>query len=928
MVIKRSMKIIARIALYLVLLYLIALALYIRVLPALVSNKTVIENVEKLLNKSLGVELEIENPVLKTNFNPVIGFKIEKIKLNKGDDKILFAQNFDTVISFEKIFSKEIVVRKFGADNLLVDFTKLSTLFPQQQEKKEQKKSDWTIDLFDAVLYLKNSFIVYKINPDTIIKINAKKLGVNNNLKVERFVYFDINIDVVKNNQTVNIAIADEHKVIIKDKHLYINDCNLNINKSKMFINAYAGKKDFEILVYAKRFFIPDVIKLLQTNIVENNINDILVYFDGLNGDFDFGLKFNKKGMDGEVKVNKVETKLVPLANLPATLTNGIIQLDEKTITLSDFKGYYDNNKDNTFSFTGTVDDYLKSIDTNIDMTAKLTNDFTEKYLSKLVGIPITLVGKANSKIIVKSIYNKIDVTLGGKVAKGDDILVDGASLSPTGYDRAVNANIHCEDNLVNIKEVNYYIASDINRNSKLKPILTLKGNFDIANNKLLDIGFEIPNPLPSEFLNVLIGQRMFKKGQFYGNMHYYDNNGKYPVLSGNLEADKILIPSQRMFLKKGSISTNNGTVNIIANGKYRRTSYDFSGKIRNAIKFPIVIKDINLTLDDVDIDRILQSMNTPVDEAQMQQNIETVQSEEDIEKDDAAAAAPTFDLSNLIVENCVLQVIKGKYKDINFSNVKATLTLDKNSILNVFSNRFEIAEGHTSAKINCDLKKHLYSIVLGIKDVNSDIMSTSILNLPREIAGKASGLISLNTDKSLKLNGSIKFMVKDGTIQKVGLVEYILKFAAIFRNPVAMISPAIFSDMVNIPEGNFDKITGELYLKDNVIEMMKIKSYASQLSAFIIGRYELESGDATLRIYTKFSNQGKGFAGALRNISLNSLANRIPLNSRNDSNYYAAELSELPPIDADEKDCQVFLTKVDGDVQRNNFISSLKKIK
>ena len=62
--------------------------------------------------------------------------------------------------------------------------------------------------------------------------------------------------------------------------------------------------------------------------------------------------------------------------------------------------------------------------------------------------------------------------------------------------------------------------------------------------------------------------------------------------------------------------------------------------------------------------------------------------------------------------------------------------------------------------------------------------------------------------------------------------------------------------------------------------------------------------------------------------LSLNSLANRIPLNSRNDSNYYASELSQLPPIDAEEKDCQIFLTKVDGDVQTNNFISSLKKIK
>ena len=65
-----------------------------------------------------------------------------------------------------------------------------------------------------------------------------------------------------------------------------------------------------------------------------------------------------------------------------------------------------------------------------------------------------------------------------------------------------------------------------------------------------------------------------------------------------------------------------------------------------------------------------------------------------------------------------------------------------------------------------------------------------------------------------------------------------------------------------------------------------------------------------------------------MRNISLNSLANRIPLSNRNDENYYSAELSQLPPIEADEKDCQVFLTKVDGDVEHFNFISSLKKIK
>ena len=118
------------------------------------------------------------------------------------------------------------------------------------------------------------------------------------------------------------------------------------------------------------------------------------------------------------------------------------------------------------------------------------------------------------------------------------------------------------------------------------------------------------------------------------------------------------------------------------------------------------------------------------------------------------------------------------------------------------------------------------------------------------------------------------------------------------------------------------------MQIKDNVIQVMKIKSAAPQLSAYIVGRYDIEHSDAILRIYTKFSSKNSGFAGALRNFSLNSLANRISLTGRNDANYYSAELAELPAIDADEKDCQIFLTKVDGDVEHNNFISSLKKIK
>ena len=51
-------------------------------------------------------------------------------------------------------------------------------------------------------------------------------------------------------------------------------------------------------------------------------------------------------------------------------------------------------------------------------------------------------------------------------------------------------------------------------------------------------------------------------------------------------------------------------------------------------------------------------------------------------------------------------------------------------------------------------------------------------------------------------------------------------------------------------------------------------------------------------------------------------------LGVKENESYYAAELSMLPELETGEDNAQVFLTKFDGDIQTNNFISSLKKIK
>ena len=669
---------------------------------------------------------------------------------------------------------------------------------------------------------------------------------------------------------------------------------------------------------------------LIDSGIVENNLDEPLSYFKDLKGSFNFNVKLSNNDLKGIVNLNKISCKIVPLSNIPLLLQKGKIAMNKRDITLSGFNGYYNNKQANKVEMHGTVKDYLKSIDTDIVARAVVTNDFMLNYLSKMIGTRVELVGgSTKTKIDLKSKNNKIDILWLFGVKKGQDILVDGASLTPVDYIRGVKGDLHFENNLLNIKSIDYYIVPDSftkEQAQKVKPVVKLAGNIDFSKPEpfVKNLGFEIPRPLPSEFLNVLIGDKMFKKGKIAGKMEMI-NGANFPYLNGNLSMDEVFIPSQRVFVKHGEMTTTDGMLNLAAQGGYRRSKFDFTGNLLNQIKFPIVVKHTNLTIDNVDVEKFIASANNQSSEAITSEKFDVKPSGEAKDNDDNT---PTFDIGNFIVEDCVLHIKEGKYKDINFDDVKATLTLDKNSVLNMYSNRFAIAEGHSSAKVNCDLKKHKYNLKLGILDVNSDIIATTLLTLPREISGKASGLIELNTDDKMKLNGSVKFMIKDGTIQKVGLVEYILKFAALFRNPLVMISPSTFSDLVNIPEGNFDKIIGTLSIRDNVVERMMIKSSAPQLSSFIVGRYDIEKSDAALRIYTKFSNRNKGFAGFLRNISLNSLANRIPLSSRNDRNYYSAEISQLPPIDADEKDCQIFLTKVDGDVEHNNFISSLKKIK
>ncbi len=850
---------------------------YLLLLPKLVASDFVVNSIKNIVNQQTGLSLTLEKPLLKTYITPKFGFSFENLELKKGDKELINVKDFSTQISFGKILAHEIRLDELRAKSLVIDGNNTLELIPQQETTQPMPETDWKVDIANAEMELENGLIKY--------------------------------------------------------------------NNSKVLLSSLINGQNVEITAKSNNFLVADIFDLVNTNLLIPDGKAMLAPLVKPSGAVSMDIRLNNNGISGKVNMKNAKACLKDLTNMPLVMPKGTITITPDQLAFSNFEGYYGKNSSNKIKIDGTIKDYYKTFDSNLTIDTIATNEFFSDYLAGLLGGTAIIINKnIPTRLIYKAINNEMNITWLTKIAKGVSFGVDDSPSPLDAYDRAIKGDFSLIGNKLDIKNINYYIAEDIHKGmGKIDPILVFDGQMDIATGELFNAGFRFGREMPSEFLNVFIGQKLFKGGTIKGDLHVAFENS-IPKLDADMEIAKTRIPSQRLYIKDATLSTTHNDIKLSARGGFKRIRYDIAGVLKNELLTPIIVRDLDMNLDKVDVERLMSSLNNQQPSSEVVPVAYTAPDEDDedggrgsntqsenstdydadMEKDDDFM----FDTNLIVIEDCTFRLKEGKYKNLNFGNIEANMTLDKNGIFNLQSNKFDIAEGISTLKVNCDLKTLKYYLRLGVKEVDADTFSTALLNLSKEISGKASGLIELNSDASMKLNGSIKFLVNNGTIGKIGLVEYLMKVASIFRNPVVMISPTTIMDLVNIPEGKFDRIYGELTMKDNVIERMNIESSSPTLSALIRGRYDLEKQDASLRIYTRFSNSHKGIAGFFRNFSLNALANKVKLQGRNDANYYASELADLPAIDAKEEDTQVFLTQVEGDVEHNNFLSSLKKIK
>lgn len=927
-----------------IILYSLWLVFYLWLLPNMVSNQAVLNLVSKTMKKTLGADFVVTNSVLKTSLKPEIIFSVDNLSLKKDGQLLLNLQNIDSKMNFKKIFSRKLVLEKLGADDIYIDVNGLQNLKVEKTQKKKQpQKPFFSLDCFNTLFYIKNATVLYINEKGVKMRALARNLEISDK-REPKMLHFGVFLDFNYNDEHLRIFFKDQNNVYFKDKKLHINDLKFKIEKSEMVMNLLLeNKNNYNLTFNSNNFEIDNVRRFLNTDLIIPNGHEYVSCFKDFSGDFQFDIKLTNDGLNGVLTVNKIKSKLIPLADIPLTVTQGVITLNSNDIVLKDFKGYYGKNQKNKIFMNGLIADYSKTAVTDIFVEGDVYNEFA-KYLSKIANVNIEVINKATTEFLVNFSNNtKLNIKSKVKVPSGSDILFEKASISPTKYIREFDIDMDLEKEILSINNIDYHILNDKNSRTT-KPFVTVKGKMNVLTGVINELGFDIPEPLPSEFFNVLIGQKLFRNGTFSGKMYYI--NGKNPHIDGAIALKDAFIVGQGIFIKNLNMKTDNSVIKLTSDGIIRRARYSFDADILNRVLFPIIVKNTNLNFDEIDVEKVMKTfaprpqnqirqqntLNRPrieIAKSNISKEIFDIEPQQKEEKENTQDVQVVFSPNIIEIKKGNLNVKKGAYKQMKFGNLYANLSLTRQGVLEIKSNQFDFADGISTLKVDCDLAEEKYYVRLGAKDVDTDAIATSVLNLKKEISGHASALLEFNTDKSMKLNGKIQFEINDGSIAKLGLVQYVLNVASVFRNPLVMITPSSFADIVDIPDGSFKKINGTLVIKDNSVEKMMIKSSSAQLSSFIVGRLNLENMDASLRIYTKFSNDENGFFGFLRGISLNSLARKASNYIKGeDVSYYSAELSLLPKLEEGEETAQVFLTKFDGDIQSANFISSLQKIK
>ena len=853
-------------------LLLLVISLYLGIvciLPSIVNSKATINKLQSVILKKTGTETTIAGLNLKISPKLIVVLNIDS--LNAKNNNVSVADIKNLAIKY-KLLQKQLTL--VSADNIFIDGNYL-----KKYKKEEKKKNKGKFDL-NNIPEIHIQKFVFKSDE---ANINVENLNTEDN-----FIKLNAAINTPILKETLKLGDSGSFQVI--ENKLKANKFEITLGNSHLFLDGVLVDKEKtrDFTINGEKLPVSEIMPmLLKFQKSKDPSKKFLENFKNFKGTVGVNLKLNNDGIWGTCVANNLGANAVWF-DIPLYFKEAVFNFEGQTIT-SAAVGILGNEKvTHTLNITDLLTPEKKLV------IGEMNTTLTPKF-NFVPGL--TVLNSANVNLVYKIKDRKPDVYYNIDIPAKSDLIYNSFYLGLRDYKRKIYGNTFKDDNDLYLKEYKY---SYLDSSNKEKVILAGDGLF------IKNIDKKEPDKFIPQYVTIrtsgyaptsvigAFGEKV-RGGEFKGDLKYdFKNNqvlGTFDIIKARHQAFKI---------DNAHVVSKNGVFNITSDGFYKGEKYSAELSMKNNIFGETLIYNMKLFLDKLVLETTEDSNKKP-------------------RKGDSKDFSKTVKENPMTINNWEIVINKIIRDKFVLENVKLVGSM-KNNIFDFKMKEMKFADGTINANGFYDFGKNISKMRFEAENIDSNKVAEMTLNLQDQISGIAKAKVDISAKDMFKyLDADCTFEVKEGYMPKLGDKELAIKDTKYKLSEITNLDLSQ-KDLMK------DDIKGSFYVHNTEINNINLTTWHPLSAMLLEGSYEMEKQYADLQLFWHYSKEApKGVR--IFGIPI-SLILKVVFRPEYSKEQYKSKLSEIPQINADEKNSIYYRIQLKGDINHNKTSLQLKEIR
>ncbi len=665
--------------------------------------------------------------------------------------------------------------------------------------------------------------------------------------------------------------------------------------------------------------------KIKRLNILPQSIYKLLNAYENYEGRINLSIDCKHNNLNGYIDLKDIKFNH-SYFKTPISIDSGKILLEGKKATLRSIIAQVDNTP---VFLNISVWDLDKTAKIKGYLTTKINENFVNKYINSRLTYPIKIKGDISLTADISGNTENIRLQPKLKLAPDSDIYYMGANIGDENETRELSADINvAANNIYYLKNFKYtrYMTSQNTRSYPLT-VLTANGIIHLKKQNIFirNLNVKTLNKANAKIFNIIFKKSVLKNGQFSCNLNI-KGDIKYPQVSGSVYMDNLDMPLYDTVIKDISLNFKNKIIELKTNGTVLDSDFVISAELKNNLKPPIVINNLDMESNKLNIDAFIDSLT----------RIPTPDTTVRLVDNNKSQTALPLNISDFRIKKGKMKASDVTIRNLNASNYEAKFSLKDDMLLNMERLAFDVTTGQMSGSALYDFSTGKIKANVTALNVDSNKVASAMFEFKDQIFGNANGNITITTsgnteeERLRNMFGYVYFEIADGKMPKLGSVEYLLRAGNFIKSGITGASISNFLDLIApIKTGYFDSIKGSFTVKNGVAQNIEVYSKGNNLNIYINGEFDILQQYANMRVYGRLTKHATNLLGKIGNLSFNTLLSKIPgfKLGNEDKAKIIQDLNKIPGVELSDQQYRVFTVKIDGKIDEDKYVKNFRWI-